>query len=65
MTGIVFLLLAKDYLSSCVPQVAMYIAFLEHVIPVSAGIAEYVLEKARSGHDSPQTGDSIVLTRPS
>jgi hypothetical protein len=31
----------------------MYIAFLEHVIPVSAGIAEYVLEKARSGHDSP------------
>jgi hypothetical protein len=43
----------------------MYIAFLEHIIPVSAGIAEYVLEKARSGHDSPQTGDSIVLTCPS
>ena len=60
-----FLLLAKDYLTSCVPQVTMYIAFLEHVIPVSAGIAEYVLAKARSGHDSPQTGDSIVLTCPS
>ena len=43
----------------------MYIAFLEHVIPVSAGIVEYVLEKARSGHDSHQTGDSIVLTCPS
>jgi hypothetical protein len=23
----------------------MYIAFLEHVIPVNAGIAEYILEK--------------------
>jgi hypothetical protein len=60
-----FLLLAKNYLTSCVPQVAMYITFLEHVIPVSAGIAEYVLDKARAGHDSPQTGDSIVLTCPS
>ena len=45
MTGIGFLLLAKDYLSSCVPQVAMYIAFFERVIPVSAGIAEDLLEK--------------------